>query len=255
MCVSDLDIFKAESVSRKRGANKRSARILEPSELAEAVFSLTRGGFPHVAAVLRGMVLFGARPAALFKMRVSDVTLFGLREGVVSIPGVKGGDRVEVPMPRGSRRAELVWDLEEVWTDVRGRSRVVRSPAKPLFPSRRFKSAENRYGWTSSSYAAALKSALEECGAPSFRAYDVRHSAVTWLARSGAPEVVIQHYAKHLSVGTQRVYRHTTGQVAAPAYDHVETILDGVNTPVFAPYLGSGKYNATPKGTSPWGGL
>lgn len=219
-----------------RGRNK--PRGLDPGDFMELLRKLREGGrYVHLEIVLRGMVLFGARPKALFLLTWGDVTMPTRRwAGKVALPGLKEGIVADVPVEWGSKKHELLSQSRarlQLWHGVRCSKR------RPVFCTLRGRAgvkAAMRYGWTAAVYGKVLARAVECCGwgtgGRRFTAYMARHSAVTWLARMGLPAVVIQHYAKHLRVSTQDVYRWTSGEEAAPAYEAVEAIMGGKAGPV-----------------------
>lgn len=227
-CKSDLDLFAVPRF-RVRGKIKGrwAPRALSVPAFMEIMDKL-RVADPTVEIILRGMLLFGARPEAMFAMDWSDVDFpEGEAAGVVRVPAVKYGVESAVPVRRGSRAHLLLVEARENWGKFHGR-RPLPHEHKPVFTTRAARSTRRPMGWTTSNFDAALERAVKKAGIKNrFTAYDARHCALTWLADKGLKDVEIQHYAKHLRVSTQEIYRWTSGIAAASAYSAMEKIVDG----------------------------
>jgi integrase len=180
---------------------------------------------PHVAAPLKAIVLLGLRPAALFAICWKDVEMAYGAPGRIRVPALKGEVECEIVVRPGGEIDELLRDCRAVEGRILRRGSV-------------FVNAKG-HSWSTQTYDGALKWAQGRARIPNpITAYDVRHAAITWLAQAGVSEAIIQHYAKHLSVGTQKVYRHTTGELAAPAYALIGRMISGEPLPHIAAIFG-----------------
>jgi integrase len=180
---------------------------------------------PHIAIVLRGMLLFGLRPAALFALNRGDAHLpRGSSAGSLMVKGLKGGVEGSIPIPPKSLRESLLKEAFSFFRDRHGRQRAY----DPIFATKRGRSLRRPRGWTSDSYAHALSALCDRLGIPAeFRAYTARHSAVTWLQQQ--PDISpanVQAYARHLRISTQDAYSHRSGADAETAYEEMERALD-----------------------------
>lgn len=173
---------------------------------------------PRIELVLRGMLLLGARPAALFDIQWRGIELPDHDSaGRIEIPPVKGGVASNVPVYAKSARLRLLHDAKALHVKIAGR---VPSKRKYLFPR------NGDRPWKSTSFGHALQAAAKAANiSDRFTSYMARHSAITWLKQAGVSPVAIQHYAKHLLISTQEFYNNTTGADAAPAYDQMDSFL------------------------------
>lgn len=214
-CGRDLELFGVPFESSPGSRDGRHPPRALPLHSFREALRRVEAEAPLVSIVLRAMILLGARPAAVFRLCWRDVVLpQGGSAGQVSVPGVKGGLRVDVPVAAGSRLEAILRRARELYRQARGRWPT---RAQPVFV--RVRGA----AWTTDAYDHALAEAVRRAGvAVRFTSYTARHTAVTELARRGVSPAAIQHYAKHLRVSTQEIYRHTVNADALPAYAEIE---------------------------------
>lgn len=173
---------------------------------------------PYVAAVLWAMVYYGARPAALFALKWSAVTLpEGKHDGAVRLKALKKGDPSVVPVPSGSARLNVLLKVRNLFNSYHGRTPRSQDPV--------FCKKSNVKPWDGKAFSTIVFNLVKRLKLPAgFRAYSARHSAMTWLKQAGVDSSTIQHYAKHKKLATQDIYDHTSGRQAAGAYTELEKI-------------------------------
>jgi len=216
-----VPLLRVKGLTRGR---RHVPKALVRHSFVDVLRALDRGGYDYLALVLRGMVLFGLREAALFRIRWGDVALPRQDSaGGVRIPPCKGGPAGAVPVPADSTRARWLGHARRVWRRFRGRA-----PKRGDFvlTSRWGKGKRNPGGWTTDSFGHALGHACARLGIEGMNAYMARHSAVTWLQQQPHVDLAaVQAYARHLRITTQEVYSHRSGADGEPAYDAMDRLM------------------------------
>lgn len=213
-CGRDLELYSVE-IEREPGKRrgKNAPRALPMHTIATVIKAIMEH-YPRVALVIRGMILLGARPKALFLLKWTDIVLpFGDKPGQVSLPGLKGAARVDIPISANSQLQTLFHDARNIFHSDRRRW-----PEKSDFV---FATQRGRKGggWTTDMFDHAVERAIDLCGLGiKITPYVFRHSVITHLARIGISATAIQHYAKHNDLQTQMNYRWTSNEDAKDAY-------------------------------------
>ena len=222
-CSLAIPLFAVSPITHK--TTKKPRALIAPK--FQAILTAVREIAPHVAIILRAMVLAGARPEALFALDWHDVQLpEGKHNGTLLVKAMKGSPEAEAPIKRGGKLHLLLLEARETWKKFHGRYPRP-SERKPVFCTRRGRSAKRPYGWTTSTYDDALARACRKAGIRErFTSYVARHSAITYLGDEGLSTAAIQHYAKHLLPSTQAKYLWTTGRAALPAYEAIEGFVE-----------------------------
>lgn len=212
-------------VTGKIRGNRYPPRALVRHNFLDILRRINRKS-PQLALVLRGMILLGARPAALFAINRADIQMpTSTSAGSVALRPTKGGAEGSIAIPPGSLREALFRDAIALFARYHGRRPRADDPA---FPSRRGKLRSRPLGWSSATFANALRKACGRLRIRNFSAYTARHSAITWLQQQpGVSAASIQSFARHLQVTTQEAYSHRTGAEAERAYAQMETAMSG----------------------------
>lgn len=182
-----------------------------------------RKAAPHVALVLRAMLLLGGRPEAIFALRWRDVELPRGGNGEVKMPPLKGGAEGSVPVACGSHLHDVFTEARQIFRKFHGRRP---NNDDPVFCTMRGRSRRRALGWKTDVYGHELDRVCSKLGIEGFTAYTARHSAVTWLQQQpGVSNAAVQAYARHLRVSTQDAYSHRSGADGEPAYHAMESVL------------------------------
>ena len=197
-----------------------------PRYVFRNIVSRIRKEAPHIEIVLRGMLLLGARPEALFRMKWADVVLpTNIMPGRISLQALKDGMPANIPVAPGSAKEMLLKEARTIYKRFHGRWP---GKTRPVFPTVRGRSKRRPGGWTTDIFDRAVHSVCERLGLERrFVPYFVRHFAITYLATSGLSTAEVQHYAGHMRAATQEPYRHTSSEVAAPALAAMEEFVNG----------------------------
>ena len=218
----DLEVFTVEPM--------RDERYVQGERLEMQTISVAEWGRlkkriaqvrPDIELVLRFMLLLGARPAALFRMRWRDVEMpAGKANGHVRVPRLKKGSVKVVPLEEKSATAAGLVECMGVCR------RVMRLTAgKPVFCCTTGGGELNPGGWTSSTFDNQLRRLCKRLHVRRrFTAYMLRHAAGVWLDERGASSGEMQQYFGHRDSGTQDNYRHATAKIARAAFKFMEEV-------------------------------
>ena len=120
-------------------------------------------------------------------------------------------------------RHEQLIIAEKVFRQFHGR--------KPKLDDPVFSHKRNALPWRGSSFSDQVWHAVRRYDMPEwFKAYDARHTAITWLKECGIDPTKVMHYAKHRKMSTQDGYDHTTGLQAEPAYVELDELVRDYKT-------------------------
>ncbi len=228
-CSFDIDVLrlqKARVPGYVRKGNRPPPRALHEFDFLALLRRVRRSAL-GLELVIRGMLLLGGRPEAIFRLdRAHYVPPSENHDGEILLPALKGGVPTRRPISQGSLTHRFMDEVLEYAHGIYLARDLRLSSTKPLFP--------NRYArrWATSPYNHALSSVVGRLRlGRRFTAYMARHSAITWLIQRGVDPYSIQQYAKHLSISTQEIYNWTTGERAGLAYTILEGILGGDYVP------------------------
>ena len=218
----DVSVFAVEPMHDRRFVSgerleMQTISIAEWGRLKKRIAEVR----PDIELVLRFMLLLGARPEALFRMRWRDVEMpAGKANGHVRVPRLKKGNVKIVPLVDKSATAA---GLVECMGICR---RVMRLTAgKPVFCCTTGGGELNPGGWTSSNFDNQLRRLCKRLHVRRrFTAYMLRHAAGMWLDERGASSGEMQQYFGHQQSGTQDNYRHATATIAKAAFEFMEEV-------------------------------
>ncbi len=214
------ELFKLKAKGKTRG-NQYTPQALTLTEFSRIVRRL-HGRYPHVAAVVRGVFLFGARPAQLFALSWDDVALPSKKDfGKVDLQACKGGVESSVVVEYGSKKHQLLLDCKALFKSFRGR-RAKR--ADKVFVSQNGRSTSG--GWTSQSFAGRLRACCRKVQVKDFVVYKSRHTSATLLQQVGGIGLgSIQATLQHSRVTTQENYSHRFSSDALAGREQLEKLM------------------------------
>jgi len=217
---------------RRLRIKPRPRQVLPLSDLIAAIRRIERKA-EHVALVLWGMLLTGARPQALIRARWKHVHMpMGPIPGLIELPALKHGQVATTTITRGSLLEAILMRARDLYREFHGRRAGTRgryaTKRDPVFPTRRGASRINPGGWTRGTFCNAVRRYANSQALPNFVAYVSRHSVITWLRLQGMDADKVQRYARHRSLRTQEAYVHNAGIEAIEAQQTIEQAIRGI---------------------------
>ncbi|MBK1617603.1 integrase [Lamprobacter modestohalophilus] len=211
-CVREwhwLSVSPVKAVKKPEGADNKRTRFLSRDELARLLEACKASESPDLYLAVILAVTTGARRSELMGLRWRDLNL---EQQVLSVRtetanSVKGGTR-SLPIP-----PQAVALLKARQSALRQHSNVIEIKARDdeaaalVFPSRvtAKQPVDLRRPFTT---------ALARAGIEGLRWHDLRHSAASFLAESGASLLEIGAVLGHKQAQTSRRYAHLTEKTA-----------------------------------------
>jgi len=185
----ERDIVDANPVAgTKRPGRERSRdRVLTEPEL-RAFWAATETMEPVMAAVFRLRLLTAQRGGEVINLRWQDLDLVN---ALWTIPSQYAKNKLPHRVPLNAAALDLLKDLR---TAVEARLAKAKHPKEPIFVLRGARGNRQRG-------VAAKDVALEN-----FRGHDLRRTAATLMASSGASETVIAKILNHQDRGVTKIY-------------------------------------------------
>lgn len=187
---------------RKLKEPRGRVRFLSPEERERLLNACRRSRSRRLYPLVVAALSTGARRGELLSLRWPDVDL---ERGVAVVHYTKNGERRALPL--AGHALELFGDL---W-----RTRELDSDF--VFSNRRGMSRFPRQAWDS---------ALRHAGLQDFRFHDLRHSAASYLAMSGATLAELAEVLGHKTLQMVKRYSHLTEQ-------HTSSIVARMNEEIF----------------------
>lgn len=201
------------------GANRKPPKALTMPEMRRNIQAVAAYR-DDIGLFLRGMVLFGLRPAGVSALLRSDVMLPQDGDfGNLHCKGLKGRPDRDIPFAAGSE--------QDLWVRAclaLGNSLKCSGKDAPLVPCRVGKTGCNRRGWTSARLGMALRRVCNRFKIR-FTAYQIRHTCISWMQTHGFSLAAVAVYADHSKIHTQEAYSHIRMQDGLPAYERMGSVL------------------------------
>lgn len=172
---------------RKPPLSRGRVRFLSPEEQERLLRACQESRFPGLYPLVLLALSTGARRRELLSLRWQDVDL---EHGYLRLAFTKNGERRSVPVPTMALevlRAFRIGRLETDWV-------IPRQCDKTAFPG--------QHAWIAARERAGL--------AGSFHFHDLRHTAASYLAMSGASLIEIAEILGHKTLAMVRRYSHFT---------------------------------------------
>ncbi|MFN0304495.1 MAG: site-specific integrase [Burkholderiales bacterium] len=193
-----LDDNPVRKVTKNRESLGRT-RFLSREELSALLDACTNSAMPELSLIVRLAVSTGMRRGEILGLRWSDVHL---DRSVITIAHTKNGDRRTVPI--GSPVRALLVERHGDQIDLNA----------PVFPG----NSASRPIEIRDAFDAALKRA----GIKDFTFHDLRHTAASYLAMSGASLSDIAAVLGHKTLAMVKRYSHVSEQ-------HTAGVLERMN--------------------------
>lgn len=191
------------------GMDKMRRRILKIEALRD-----------DVGLFLRGMILFGLRPAGVAALTRGDAVLpNSLEPGSLHCMGLKGRPDRDIPIVSGSAHEAWVRACLSMGDTLKGMGATA-----PLVPRRIGKSGRRLNGWTSKGLAMVLYRLCRRLRFK-FTAYQVRHTCISWMQASGFSLAAVAVYADHGKITTQAAYAHQRIREGLDAYKSIGDVM------------------------------
>lgn len=158
---------------------------------------------PHLYTVVMLAFSCGARKGELVSLRWPDVDL---KRGTLTFHQTKNGERRTVPL------------TSQALTLMQQHARVRRLDTSLVFPN-----AEGKQFYR---FREAFENAVERAGIKDFRFHDLRHTAASYLAMSGASLVEIAEVLGHKTFNMVKRYAHLSEA-------HTRSVVERMNRAVF----------------------
>lgn len=211
--------FRIRSCGKIKG-NRYPPKALTYNELLRILRRIS-DLHPHVGVVLRSLVLFGARPVQLFRIRWEDYRKPTKKHaGIVHLGACKGAPERSIEIPYGSHKHRVFLQCAELF--VKNRRRRHRACDLVFVPVR---NTGRGGGWSTSVFdhrVGAICGALKIKG---FTPYVLRHTLCTLLQQHAVSLASVQATMGHMNVDTQRVYGHRTSTDAVRGLAQVEKLM------------------------------
>lgn len=213
--------FRIKNTGKIKG-NRYPPKALTCQELRRVVQLLSKK-HEHIALVIVGMFLLGARPVQLFRLRWSDIRKPTIEhQGRIDLLPCKGAPERSIPFHRGSQKETLFLRCAELFSAFRKRKPkrddYVFIPAHP----------RSRCGWSTSVFDHRLRQVCSALHIHEFVAYATRHTLGTVLQQSSPNAATVQATMGHSNVTTQEVYSWRTGSDAVEGLSIAEGLLAGM---------------------------
>lgn len=174
-----------------------------------------------VGLFLRGVMLFGLRPAGVAALRRDDVVLpAGEQPGKLHCKGLKGRPDRDIPIESGSSHER--WALQCLGM---GAALKAMEPRMPLVPRRMGGKGRRRNGWTSPALSVILFRICRSLKID-FTAYQIRHTCIAWMQANGFSLEEIAVYADHAKITTQAVYAHPRMRKGMKAFNRMGEVME-----------------------------
>jgi integrase len=212
-----LTVGKLRVKGKIPGTNSRPPQAIEPHELLK-IMDRIEAEREDVGLVLKGMFLFCLRPKAVCALRRRNLLLpFGNIPGCLESKALKGfHDRMLTILPESEQHA---WATQCLDLARRSRSRNLERDEPLVVNVKSRNGRRNLGGWTTDTFDRTLAII---CGKLEikFKAYQVRHSAISFLQQNPAiSPASVQSAAGHSRIETQNIYGKRRGQEAVPSFE------------------------------------
>jgi len=190
-----LEISPMTKVSKLKEPRGR-VRFLSEEERKKLLDICEISSYPHLYLIVVLALSTGARKTEILSLKWQDI---GFERGVITLHETKNGERRLLPI------TGLALDLLQVHAKIR------RLHSDFVFPSKN--------GLTYIDITTPWESAVKRAGIVDFRFHDLRHSAASYLAMSGATTAEIAEVLGHKTLEMVKRYSHmseshTAGVVA-----------------------------------------
>jgi len=189
-------------VSKEREPRGR-VRYLSDDERKALLAACRESALVELPLIVMLALTTGMRRGEISNLRWPDVDL---KRGLIVLQKTKNGERRSVPI------------VAEVAAMLRAHAKVRRLDSDQLFPGRDGKPLATDAAW----YAA-----LEAAGVKDFRFHDLRHTAASYLAMSGATTPEIAAVLGHKTLQMVRRYTHLSDQ-------HTGAVIERMTRKYFA---------------------
>lgn len=187
--VRDYQVLTSNPLDRVRkpSPSRGRERFLSADERAALLRSCQQSHNPALYPLVVLALSTGCRKNELRCLRWRDVDL---EHGMLRLPQTKNGERRGVPLAPVARTVLRAWRARQLPSSVW------------VFPG--------TDGRRPASLASAWDHARRRAGLPDFRFHDLRHTAASYLAMSGASLVEIAHILGHKTMRMVQRYSHFT---------------------------------------------
>jgi integrase len=174
-------------------------RWLEDDERTALLEACKESTWPQLYLLVVLALSTGARLSELRRLKWSDIDL---KKGMAYLSDTKNKERRALPLIPAVQ-TELKSQIRRIDTDLLFPSKY--DPQKPI----------------STSFRAHWNTARDKAGIKRFRFHDLRHSAASYLAMSGATELEIADVLGHKTLQMVKRYSHLST-------DHKQTLVNRV---------------------------
>ena len=217
--------------------NRLKGKYTEPRVLSRGtwgtLFTLLEEKNKAILLFMRGMQLFGLRPAGVCKLNWGDVREPSVAgNGYLKLPVLKCGDPVLIPVQWDGKRHRWLLDCLALFKKEKN---TIRKTDPLLIHPRKEHRDRGVRRWTSAILDREflrflkLKEVAKRVAVGNVRLtpYVLRHSILTWLAENEQTSSADrQAYAGHKRVTTQDVYIHYLGQDRSEVLDLAAEFTD-----------------------------
>ena len=197
--LEDNPVRKIRRVKEPRGR----VRFLSDDERGRVLDACKKSKNPNLYLLVLLAISTGARQAELLSLRWPDIDL---ERGLAVLHKTKNGERRALALAGPALEA------------LKTRSKIRRIDTDLVFANRRGVAPFPRRGWDL---------ALENAGIEDFRFHDLRHSAASYLAMSGATLAELAEILGHKTLAMVKRYSHLTEQ-------HTSRVVARMNERIFA---------------------
>jgi integrase len=197
--LDDSPMRKVRKPKQPRGR----VRFLSDEERKRLLTACQASRNPHLYTVVMLALSCGARKGELVSLRWPDVDL---KRGTLTFHDTKNGERRAVPL------------TGQALTLMQQHARVRRLDTSLVFP--------NAVGKQFYRFREAFENAVERAGIKDFRFHDLRHTAASYLAMSGASLAEIAEVLGHKTLAMVKRYAHLSEA-------HTRGVVERMNRAMF----------------------
>jgi integrase len=183
-----LDANPVRRVAREK-ENRGRLRILSEKEKPRLMDACKGSKVPRLYPLVLSALTTGARQGELLRLKWKDVDLVN-RQAVLHETKNRDRRMISFPGPAGDLLVQM--SKTPHWSGYVFASRQTRPARPPSFPSK------------------AWQEALEDAEIEDFRFHDLRHTAASYLAMSGATLAELATFLGHRSLAMVKRYSHLT---------------------------------------------
>lgn len=199
----------------KPKVNNNRARFLSPEELALLLKTTAASASPELHIVVVIAIATGMRYSEIMNLRWADL-IFSSDDAtaLIVLKVTKNGTQRGLPL------SSFALQLVKAWRKRIFKDGVITRPEALLFPSQKEPDRPT-------SIRTAWRTALEKSTVKEFRFHDLRHTAASYLAMSGATASEMSEILGHKDLQMVKRYAHLSR-------DHITSVLSKMNDARFA---------------------